>query len=694
MKIRLLVLFYFLACIASAQTLEKFNYLQSSGNFPEDFTLSFEAQFRRDIAKIPVDESAEMRAQKATFFAQSDYFIQQMLFSGKVTFNDPISNYAARIADILLKDDWEFRQKLRFYTIKSDVVNAFTTNSGIIFLTTGLVARLENEAQLAFVLCHEMVHYKNAHVLTGFLNNGKIDKKAGVIKLFEMQQRQLEKLSFSRDLELEADAEGMLLFKESGYSPWQAIEALRLIEQNETPFYTSAPAWDVLEGAHIIIPDSIKKKNVQPCTIEVDQNDSISTHPNTLKRIAKLDDLNLSQDTTNKLFLYSQVEFETICALAKLEVIRQNLIQTQYDFALYEALNMAATYPNIPFLKKAILKSLYQMYVFALDKKSEPIWRGKIDTCSNISLLGEYFNTLNLKAFNQLALFTGLEMLNQFPDDTEIQWLCFELKRLLQAEHHLKIAIEFEAEPFQLKAQTIAGNMLDERFYSDNLEGLISAYTANPEYNSAVSFLFSIQQDTVDAKTVNHSNTIGLVAPRVTFYNENKDNYSGYLVAEQLNTSFKKSLHAFTAVTDSSVVIFDFNKTAAELNRISLLNDWQEEFLLHDGLKTRLSAQENIEPICQLLGINKFGWMMHVGIKPAKWKRIVKGCCYSAMLVTLPLGIYYFLKPENMYYYSYTVFDTSRQKRLISRETTVNKKINLARINTNTRNSFEIKSKN
>ncbi len=86
-----------IACCLLAQTLlgqspEKFNYLQSFGDLPFDFKQSFENQYKSDIAKIPVDASNEVKEQKAIFYAQSDFFIRQMLLSGKVTYNDPISN--------------------------------------------------------------------------------------------------------------------------------------------------------------------------------------------------------------------------------------------------------------------------------------------------------------------------------------------------------------------------------------------------------------------------------------------------------------------------------------------------------------------------------------------------------------------------------------------------------------------------
>jgi len=72
--------------------------------------------------------------------------------SGRVLFGDPVSEYVNTVADKLLENEPELRSKLRFYCLKSNVTNAFATNQGMIFVTLGLIAQLENEAQLAQVL--------------------------------------------------------------------------------------------------------------------------------------------------------------------------------------------------------------------------------------------------------------------------------------------------------------------------------------------------------------------------------------------------------------------------------------------------------------------------------------------------------------------------------------------------------------
>jgi predicted Zn-dependent protease len=43
-------------------------------------------------------------------------------------------------------------------TVKDPNLNAFTFGGGLVYVHAGLLARLENEAQLAMILAHEIAH--------------------------------------------------------------------------------------------------------------------------------------------------------------------------------------------------------------------------------------------------------------------------------------------------------------------------------------------------------------------------------------------------------------------------------------------------------------------------------------------------------------------------------------------------------
>ncbi len=52
----------------------------------------------------------------------------------------------------------------RFYVLEDDTPNAVALVDGSVFIHTGMLKLLENEAQVAIVLGHEIAHVTNEHV--------------------------------------------------------------------------------------------------------------------------------------------------------------------------------------------------------------------------------------------------------------------------------------------------------------------------------------------------------------------------------------------------------------------------------------------------------------------------------------------------------------------------------------------------
>src|SRR2546427_10139886 len=76
---------------------------------------------------------------------------------------DYLNQVAGRLAPPEVKGQEAIR--LRVYAIKDPTLNAFTFPTGSIYVHTGLLARLENQAQLGIVLGHEMTHATHRHAL-------------------------------------------------------------------------------------------------------------------------------------------------------------------------------------------------------------------------------------------------------------------------------------------------------------------------------------------------------------------------------------------------------------------------------------------------------------------------------------------------------------------------------------------------
>ena len=59
------------------------------------------------------------------------------------------------------------RDELTYYfaILDSDTINAFAAPGGYIFITKGSIMAMENEAELAAVLAHEIGHVNNRHIM-------------------------------------------------------------------------------------------------------------------------------------------------------------------------------------------------------------------------------------------------------------------------------------------------------------------------------------------------------------------------------------------------------------------------------------------------------------------------------------------------------------------------------------------------
>ena len=125
-------------------------------------------------------------------------------------------------------------------------INAFALPGGQVFITYGLLRKLENEAQLAGVLGHEVGHVVNRHgaehmakgelgqlltVATGVA--GSDDQGRGQrAAMIAAMVNQLVQLKYSRNDELESDRFGLSAMTQAGYDPRAMLGVMRILEES------------------------------------------------------------------------------------------------------------------------------------------------------------------------------------------------------------------------------------------------------------------------------------------------------------------------------------------------------------------------------------------------------------------------------------------------------------------------------
>lgn len=130
--------------------------------------------------------------------------------------------------------------QFRFGVLDTDDVNAFAAPGGFILVTRGALALMDNEAELAGVLAHEVGHVDQKHVLSEI-------RRSSVFKTVKdeanLSGALLDKISafgtgvlftgLSRADEMQADSLGVLYASATGYQPDGLVDFLKRLEAKE-----------------------------------------------------------------------------------------------------------------------------------------------------------------------------------------------------------------------------------------------------------------------------------------------------------------------------------------------------------------------------------------------------------------------------------------------------------------------------
>jgi len=146
---------------------------------------------------------------------------------------------------------------VRVRVLRDPYLNAFAMPNGSVYLHAGLLARIDNEAQLATVLGHELVHFTERHSLktqrtaenrravmqvvfgvlaaaaagaSGDLNAARLMMDLGDAISPTVVDAQVN--GYSRDLEREADARGFALVAAAGYDVAESPKVFAHLQQD------------------------------------------------------------------------------------------------------------------------------------------------------------------------------------------------------------------------------------------------------------------------------------------------------------------------------------------------------------------------------------------------------------------------------------------------------------------------------
>jgi len=334
--------------------------LQAKGKIPQDVLISADENYWKQVNRISHKEGHIRKKAQKQFYLNNAYELRELMTSGKILFGDSVSQYLNDFADRLLVAQPELRQKLRFYAVKSNAINALTSPNGVILVNIGLLAHARNEAELALILCHEISHYVKQHSLKIYLESkGLEDKRGGIFHRLSLEDRMLSQNLYSQQTEYEADSLGLELFLQTPYAFEEAIKVFDLMQENYPLFGEVEIGVKDFETENLSLEnaalDSIYEYNA------LDKS-APSSHPDAEIRKNKLLSIIKIYPLKKTLIDSKSSYFVKIQRLCRYEYCRIEMENRHYEFALYNALYLQKTEakPN-EYLEEVIAYSLYAL---------------------------------------------------------------------------------------------------------------------------------------------------------------------------------------------------------------------------------------------------------------------------------------------------------------------------------------------
>ena len=603
--------------------LNNFTGIKSEGPIPADLRKGLGELYSEDKQRVRDYNDGKLANRDRVL--EASYHINRLTSNGRILYGDPITRMVERIADTLLKDYPGLRGELRFYTVKSSSVNAFATGQGMIFVTMGLVAQVENEAQLAYVISHEIVHYYRKHnmeVLTRRIKNSD-DEAEQMANFLKYHYR-------SREMENEADSLGLRLFYIG--SPYDkrvtdgVFDVLQyaMLPFDEVPFDTT-----YFNSPYYRLPSHYFLEKVAPISSRDDYPDSLSTHPNIKKRRARTGDILSHYEGGSAFVVTTPDEFVHLQGLARFECIRQNLIYSNYTRAFYDCYVLQRQYPNNAFLARSMAQALYGIAMYKTYYNTNSIVGDYRQYEGEVQQVYYLFSKLTAAEATLVAMREVWKMHRLYPDDPQLSAMGRDLLLALRDKHSLSrasFAATYDtATVGVVSQQTAMNNQKYARIRQKQQQSHIadqSRYAFTDfmmENDSFRSFMDSCLDGEEAHDTVDHSaKATFLYAPQYIVVENSKDASIKYRKSDRMEQALVgKVLEAAKA---AGMSIVDFSDPAmrkhadAEFyNDFVTINEWTNEFWKSKGnVPLSLSTQPLMNDLNQRYCTDKLSLNMVV----------------------------------------------------------------------------------
>lgn len=709
----------FFVCIISiaafSQDYDKGEYLKSMGNIPLDFTKLSSEKYQEQAEKINKNAKAKIKRSQRDFLLESNFLNDEVLTSGEVLFNDPLSQYVYKVANVLLAKNKPLKDSLRFYILKSSAVNAFTTNEGIIFVNIGLLSHLKSEAELAFVLSHEIVHFQAKHSMKEYVD----ERTNKDYKEMSLEDRVLSKCNFSKEQETEADLRGLQMYLDAGYATESLDGFYDLLRYGYLPFEEKLFKKSFFETDNLKFPSTYDLAVINSVTTGVDYDDSKSTHPNVEKRRSYITQQSnvLSRAKKGKKFIVGEKEFNAALKTARFEMNRLYIADRDYIEAIYNSYLLLQTNPKSKYLKMSVMYGLYFLTKYHNRNDKSDVTKSYNDVEGDSQPLYYLIDQLSKEELNATATVYAWKLKKEFPGNKYIDSVAYDLVEEMVTQNNMK-PDDFSANPKKKKESTnkypsyvkrapSAEELEEEKQFMkyafvdilDNPEFVKAFYIAEQKKKDfeikKYSYSYKKQQKAKQAIIEKKGYAMGadkvvFVSPDFKKVDLRKKMALRFMASEQALLNFNKRIIKTTSSVGIQSEILEpkaFNSPDIQkFNDYAVLCDWFQES--HDFPYFSM-FQPEMEQIATRYGTKNFCKIGTVSLKEKKDDAAAFILASIVYFPLLPYAIYNAATPRYYTYYYCYVYDIVSGKMMLKNQNLIHLKDQSYVLNSNIYSSVQ-----
>jgi len=370
-----------LICQTNMQAQQSYQPLKSDSLYNHLLLEETEKRLQYDIAKL----SGPLENQFAEVYEQRYYDLHAKINARHFVSDERLNPYFQEIFQHLLASNPELNQPPpRLLISRYPQPNASCLGEGTIALNLGLIHKLQNEGQVAFVLSHELAHHYLNHVnkaiarhIEAYNSNytRKRLKKASKQKYNQKAEAiaVLKNLAYqqgrhSRQHEKSADSLALHFLQKSRYSPSHSISTLTLLDTIDR--HTSLAVPDLKSTFHAEAYPFKEEWLMDEQNLSFGFNqinefeaDSLKTHPDCTRRINWVkEEISSLSSISRQHYIADSSQFNKLKAICQYELIESEYQLQRYSRSLYLALAMLQSSPEQSYLHTVVNKSLYQIY--------------------------------------------------------------------------------------------------------------------------------------------------------------------------------------------------------------------------------------------------------------------------------------------------------------------------------------------